>query len=150
MKVTVYTDGSCIGNPGRGGWAAKLHVELKNGGVYAKTLSGNEAMTTNNRMELTAVVKAVEALRTSCTVHMHSDSAYVVNNYNRIPFWAARRWRTADGKEVKNRDLWEKLDRLVREKGVDIRFQKVAGHTGVAGNEEMDTIARWEASRLVR
>lgn len=149
MKVIIYTDGSCIGNPGPGGWAAKLSIDMPEGLKYAKTISGNEARTTNNRMELMAVVKAINLLRKPCTVHLYSDSAYVIANYARIPMWAARGWENSTGKAgIKNQDLWAELDKLVRTKGIDLRFKKVAGHAGVTENEEMDVLAKSEARKL--
>jgi len=146
MKVTIYTDGSCIGNPGPGGWAAMLRVEI-NGALREKVISGGEPATTNNQMELRAAIEALNLIRRPCTIFLYTDSAYLANNFSRIPLWRAKGWQTTVG-EVKNRDLWELLDGIVRTKGIDLRFQKVAGHAGVADNEAMDTLARMEAMKF--
>ena len=139
MKVTVYTDGSCLGNPGPGGWAATLSCAGK-----TLTLHGGKPMTTNNQMELTAVLEAVRAIRKPCTMIVYADSAYVVNNFSRVPFWRARGWRTTTG-PVKNAAEWQALHEMVADKGIDIRFVHVAGHAGIPENEAVDAVARSEA-----
>src|SRR5690554_3265154 len=108
--VTLYTDGACSGNPGPGGWAALLQF-----GAQEKTLKGAEPETTNNRMELTAVIEGLRALREPCRVTVHTDSAYIVNAFAEgwIEGWQRRGWKTAGKKPVKNRDLWEELLRLM-------------------------------------
>lgn len=146
MKVTVYTDGSCLGNPGKGGWAAKLRVDLPNGCAKERIVKGRDPLTTNNRMELTAVVEAVKCISKPCTMLLYTDSMYVCGNYSRVPYWMQRGWKTVAGTDIRNRDLWSELDQLVRDKGIDIRFMKVPGHAGVSENEAMDALAKSEAS----
>jgi len=134
-RVEIYTDGACRGNPGPGGWAATLEL-----GGHFRELSGAEAETTNNRMELTAVIRALEALKRSSAVRVHTDSEYVRKGITEwIGNWKARQWKTADKKPVKNRDLWEQLDALTQ--GHDIEWRWVKGHSGVPGNERVDQLA---------
>jgi ribonuclease HI len=134
-RVEIYTDGACRGNPGPGGWAATLAL-----GAHFRELSGAEAETTNNRMELTAVIRALEALKRSSAVRVHTDSQYVRKGITEwIGNWKARQWKTADKKPVKNRDLWEQLDALTQ--GHDIEWRWVKGHSGVPGNERVDQLA---------
>jgi ribonuclease HI len=134
-RVEIYTDGACRGNPGPGGWAATLEL-----GAHFRELSGAEAETTNNRMELTAVIRALEALKRSSAVRVHTDSEYVRKGITEwIGNWKARQWKTADKKPVKNRDLWEQLDALTQ--GHDIEWRWVKGHSGVPGNERVDQLA---------
>lgn len=134
-RVEIYTDGACRGNPGPGGWAATLEL-----GAHFRELSGAEAETTNNRMELTAVIRALEALKRSSSIRIHTDSEYVRKGITEwIGNWKARNWRTADKKPVKNRDLWEQLDALAQ--GHDIEWRWVKGHSGVPGNERVDQLA---------
>ena len=133
--VDIYTDGACKGNPGTGGWGALL----ENGG---KTLEiyGGEPNTTNNRMELTAVIRALEALKRRCRVRVHTDSQYVQLGISTwIHQWKKRAWRTADKKPVKNEDLWKRLDELAA--GHEIEWIWVRGHSGHAGNERADELA---------
>jgi ribonuclease HI len=133
--VEVYADGACRGNPGPGGWAATLEL-----GPHIREISGAEAHTTNNRMELTAVIRALEALKRSAVVLVHTDSEYVRRGITEwLPAWKARDWRTADRKPVKNRDLWERLDVLAATHRVEWRWVK--GHSGVPGNERVDRLA---------
>jgi ribonuclease HI len=133
--VEVYVDGACRGNPGPGGWAATLQL-----GPHFREISGAEAHTTNNRMELTAVIRALEALKRSAAVLVHTDSEYVRRGITEwLPAWKARDWRTADRKPVKNRDLWERLDVLAATHRVEWRWVK--GHSGVPGNERVDRLA---------
>jgi len=133
--VEIYTDGACRGNPGRGGWAALL-----TSGEHEKELSGAEALTTNNRMELTAVIRALEALKGPSEVRILTDSEYVRRGITEwVKSWKARGWRTADRKPVKNQDLWERLDELAA--GHRIEWHWVRGHSGVPGNERVDRLA---------
>lgn len=134
-RVEIYTDGACRGNPGPGGWAATLEL-----GEHLRELSGAEAATTNNRMELTAVIRALEALKRSSPLIIHTDSEYVRRGITEwIQGWKARGWKTADKKPVKNRDLWERLDELSQQH--DIEWRWVKGHSGVPGNERVDQLA---------
>jgi ribonuclease HI len=133
--VEIYTDGACRGNPGPGGWAALL-----SSGGHEKELSGAEALTTNNRMELTAVIRALEALKHPSEVRVLTDSEYVRRGITEwVKSWKARGWRTADRKPVKNQDLWERLDELAA--GHQIEWRWVRGHSGVPGNERVDRLA---------
>lgn len=133
--VEIYTDGACRGNPGPGGWAATLEY---NGRL--RELSGAEAQTTNNRMELVAVISALEALSRPVRARVHTDSQYVRQGITEwMKAWKARDWRTADRKPVKNRDLWERLDELAA--GHEIEWRWVRGHSGVPGNERVDRLA---------
>ena len=133
--VEIYTDGACRGNPGPGGWAATLQS-----GEHLRELSGAEAGTTNNRMELTAVIRALEALKRPVEVRIHTDSEYVRKGITEwLPAWKRRDWRTADRKPVKNRDLWEQLDTLAARHQIEWRW--VPGHAGVPGNERVDRLA---------
>jgi ribonuclease HI len=138
--VEVYTDGSCSGNPGPGGWAALLRFAGEDR-VAERVLTGAEAHTTNNRMELAAVVAALAALKEPCEVHLHTDSAYIVNALNErwIDGWQKRGWTTADRKPVKNRDLWERL--LAESARHRVRFVKVKGHADDALNNRVDALA---------
>ena len=133
--IEIYTDGACRGNPGPGGWAALLS---KAG--HEKEISGAEALTTNNRMELTAVIRALEALRRPVRARVYTDSEYVRRGISEwLPGWKARGWRTAARKPVKNQDLWERLDELSA--AHDIEWRWVPGHAGVPGNERADQLA---------
>ncbi len=135
MRVEVYSDGACRGNPGPGGWAATLQY-----GDHFRELSGAEAATTNNRMELMAVISALEALTRPRSVLVHTDSEYVRRGITEwLASWKARDWRTADKKLVKNRDLWERLDAAASRHEVEWRWVK--GHSGVPGNERVDQLA---------
>lgn len=142
-RVEIYTDGACRGNPGPGGWAATLQS-----GEALRELSGAEAVTTNNRMELTAVIRALEALKRPVKARLHTDSEYVRRGITEwLPSWKRRDWHTADRKPVKNRDLWEQLDRLAA--GHQIEWCWVPGHAGVPGNERVDRLARAAIDTLV-
>lgn len=138
MKVVeIYTDGACSGNPGPGGWAAVLIY-----GEKRKELSGCEPATTNNRMELTAAIRALAALTRRCEVHLYSDSAYLVNAFNEgwLDRWQANGWRNKAKDPVENQDLWQELLALAREHKVS--WRKVAGHAGHQLNERCDQLAR--------
>ena len=136
-EVEIYTDGACKGNPGPGGWG----VLLKGGGTE-KELFGGELGTTNNRMDLLAVIRALEALKRPCQVTLYLDSQYVLKGITEwLPGWKAKGWRTAAKQPVKNVDLWQALDALVSQGGHKIDWRWVRGHTGDAGNERADTLA---------
>ena len=133
--VTIYTDGACKGNPGPGGWGAWLSV-----GGHDKELWGGAALTTNNRMELTAVIEALASLKRRANVAVYTDSEYVRNGITSwIHGWKTRGWRTADKKPVKNTDLWQKLDALAAQHHV--QWHWVRGHAGDPGNERADGLA---------
>jgi len=133
--VEIYADGACKGNPGPGGWG----VLLRAGGAE-KELFGGERETTNNRMELTAVIRALEALKRRCKVRLYTDSQYVQKGISQwIHDWKRRGWRTAEKKPVKNEDLWRRLDELAT--GHDIEWHWVRGHAGHPENERADALA---------
>ena len=134
-RIEIYTDGACRGNPGPGGWGALLIA-----GKRRKTMHGGEAETTNNRMELTAAIEALNALRGSRSVLLHTDSKYVMDGINEwLPNWKKRSWKTANRKPVKNKDLWMALDEA--QSRHDIEWRWVRGHDGNPGNEEADELA---------
>ena len=134
--VVVYTDGACSGNPGPGGWGAILTW-----GDKCKELSGGEATTTNNRMELMAAISALEALTRPSRVELHTDSVYLKDGITKwIHGWKKNGWRTADKKPVKNAELWRRLDEAQRVHDIDWRWVK--GHSGHAENERADELAR--------
>lgn len=134
-KVTIYTDGACKGNPGRGGWGAILIF-----GPHEKDMYGYEAETTNNRMELMAVIQALEVLKEPCEIELHADSQYVLKGIKEwIHGWKARGWKTADKKPVKNDDLWKRLD-AARQRH-KIHWKWVKGHAGDVMNERADALA---------
>lgn len=142
-KVSIWTDGACSYNPGPGGWAAILQY-----GKAEKVLSGGKNETTNNVMELTAVVEGLKALKEKCSVLLYSDSAYVVNAVEQgwLHKWKTNGFRTADNKSVKNRELWEELDSLLSRH--DVKFVKVKGHADNEYNNRCDSIARSEIEKL--
>lgn len=134
--VEIFTDGACSGNPGPGGWGALLRYNGK-----VKELSGGEALTTNNRMELTAAIEALKALRQPVRVELHTDSEYVKNGISSwIEGWKRNGWKTADRKPVKNAELWQSLDEARRRH--DVRWHWVKGHAGHPENERADELAR--------
>ena len=142
--VEIYTDGACKGNPGPGGWGAWLKS-----GMHHKELFGGETQTTNNRMELTAVIEALGSLKRPSKVKLHTDSQYVKNGISVwIHDWKRRGWRTADKKPVKNEDLWRKLDDAVQ--GHDIEWIWVKGHAGDPGNERADGLANKGVEQVLR
>ncbi len=140
--LKIWTDGSCLGNPGPGGWAF-VATDDKN----VAERSGGEANTTNNRMELTAVIRALTAARRHNEIELHTDSQYVKNGMQSwIKNWKKNNWRTADKKPVKNQDLWMQLDELSNT--IKIHWHWVRGHNGNAFNERCDELARTAAERL--
>lgn len=142
QKVEIFTDGGCRGNPGIGGWGALLRM-----GVHEKKLKGNALDTTNNRMELTAVIKALEALSRPCQVTVTTDSKYVQNGISLwMDNWKKNNWKTAAKKPVKNQDLWQKLDKAVQEHEIDWKWVK--GHAGHAENEIVDELANQAMDEL--
>ncbi len=135
--ITIYTDGACKGNPGPGGWGALLKS-----GTTEKELFGGERETTNNRMEMMAVIKALEALKRPCQVTLHLDSKYVLQGITEwLPGWKAKGWKTAAKQPVKNVDLWQQLDALVNSGEHKIDWRWVKGHAGDPGNERADALA---------
>ncbi len=135
-KVVIFTDGSCRGNPGPGGWGAILSL-----GAHEREISGGETDTTNNRMELTAAIEALLALKRPCQVELHTDSLYVKNGVTQwLQLWKARGWRTMSKGAVKNEDLWRRLDEAQARHQIDWRWVK--GHAGHPMNERVDALAR--------
>jgi ribonuclease HI len=142
--VIIYADGACKGNPGPGGWGAWISM-----GEHAKEMCGGEPITTNNRMELMAVIKALEALKRSCKVKIFTDSVYVQKGMSEwIVGWKARGWRTADKKPVKNDDLWRLLDALAQRH--EIEWLWVKGHAGDLGNERADQLANQGVAQVMQ
>ncbi len=136
QTVTIYTDGACSGNPGPGGWGAILRY-----GEAEKELSGGEAETTNNRMELMAVIEALGALTRSCSIDLYTDSKYVRDGVTGwLARWKANGWKTAAKKPVKNEDLWRLLDEAAQRH--QVRWHWVKGHAGHPDNERADALAR--------
>jgi ribonuclease HI len=141
-QVEIHTDGACLGNPGPGGWGALLRH-----GRSERELSGGEAGTTNNRMELLAAIMALEALTQACAVQLHTDSQYVQKGISEwLPNWLRRGWKTAAGAPVKNQDLWQRLQAAAARHQVDWRWVK--GHAGHVDNERVDQLARRAAERI--
>jgi ribonuclease HI len=134
--IDIYTDGACRGNPGPGGWAALLLT-----GEHKKEISGSEPLTTNNRMEMLAAIRGIEALKKPGTqARIFTDSQYVINGIREwVANWKKRGWKTADKKPVKNQDLWEQLDALAASH--ELEWHWVPGHAGVEGNERVDRLA---------
>ena len=136
-RIEMYTDGACKGNPGPGGWGVLLRAP-----GHEKELYGGEPQTTNNRMELTAVIEGLRALKRPCEVDLYLDSQYVRQGITEwVAGWKARGWRTSTKQPVKNVDLWQKLDALVAEGGHRIQWHWVRGHAGHEGNERADALA---------
>jgi ribonuclease HI len=135
--VIIHTDGACKGNPGPGGWGVLMQA-----GEHTKELFGGETHTTNNRMELMAVIQALSALKYPCRVEIHLDSEYVRKGITEwVAGWKAKGWRTASKQPVKNADLWQQLDQLVQSGGHDLSWHWVKGHAGHPGNERADALA---------
>ena len=142
-EVEIFTDGACRGNPGPGGWAALLIA-----GKSRKEVSGAEAATTNNRMELAAAIGGLGALKRRCAVKLYTDSKYVLQGVTEwLPNWKARGWRTVARKPVKNQDLWEELDAAVSAQ--DVEWHWVKGHSGDEGNEYVDQLANLAIDRML-
>jgi ribonuclease HI len=142
-RVVIYTDGACKGNPGPGGWGVWLQS-----GAHQKELFGGELLTTNNRMELTAVIKGLTALKEPCHVELFTDSQYVRKGITEwIHNWKSRNWLTTDKKPVKNADLWRELDTATRAHRIEWRWVK--GHAGDPGNEKADALANRGAEAFV-
>ena len=141
-QVTIYTDGACSGNPGPGGYGAILMY-----GDVKKEISGGEKSTTNNQMELIAVITALEMLKEPCDVRLYSDSAYVINAYEEhwVESWKKNGWKNSSKKPVKNRELWERLDKLVCLHSV--KFIKVKGHSDNEFNNRCDELAVAESKK---
>ena len=144
VEVVIFTDGACRGNPGPGGWGALLRS-----GAHCKEISGGEPHTTNNRMELTAAIEALCALKRSSSVDLFTDSQYVRRGITEwLPEWKQRGWRTAARKPVKNDDLWRLLDEAAGRH--DVRWHWVKGHSGHAENERADELANLAIDQLIR
>lgn len=138
-SIEIHTDGSCLGNPGPGGWAALLRYNGRE-----KALSGGESNTTNNRMELMGAIMALEALTEPCQIILHTDSQYVRQGITEwMAGWLRRQWKTAGGDPVKNRELWERLHQATLRHKIDWRWVK--GHNGDPDNERVDQLARAQA-----
>jgi len=145
-RIEIYTDGACKGNPGPGGWGALLKSE-----GMQKELFGGELGTTNNRMEMLAVIEALTALKRPCQVILHVDSQYVLKGMTEwLPGWKARGWKTAAKQPVKNVDLWQRLDALVNGAGHVIEWRWVRGHNGDPGNERADALANLGVSQALK
>jgi len=140
--ITIYTDGACRGNPGVGGWGALL-----SSGEHRKEIRGADTDTTNNRMELTAAIRALEALKRHSKVNLYTDSTYVKNGITDwLPQWKRRSWKTASRKPVKNVDLWQRLDEVVENH--EVKWHWVKGHAGHPGNERADELANMAIDEL--
>lgn len=135
-SIIIYTDGACSGNPGPGGWGVLMRA-----GEHKKELCGGELDTTNNRMEMMAVIEALSALKKYSSVKIYTDSKYVLQGITEwMDGWKAKNWKTASKKPVKNKDLWQRIDTLVQAHNVE--FVWVKGHAGDPGNERADELAR--------
>ena len=146
-RIEIYTDGACKGNPGPGGWGVLLRAD--NG--HEKELFGGETQTTNNRMELMAVIQAFQALKRPCRVALYLDSEYVRKGITEwIHGWKAKGWRTASKQPVKNADLWQVLDALVHQGGHEIEWHWVKGHAGHVDNERADALANQGVVQALR
>lgn len=142
-EITLYTDGACSGNPGPGGWGSILIL-----GENRKEISGGSKDTTNNIMELTAVIEGLKMLKRPCKVQVYSDSAYVVNGFNQkwIYGWMKKNWKNASGEPVKNKELWQELYNLT--KIHEVTFNKVKGHADNELNNRCDELARMERDKF--
>ena len=148
QAVTIHTDGSCLGNPGAGGWAAVLEYQHKDGQTTTLELSGGEAHSTNNRMELSAAIGALEALSKPCLVTLYTDSQYLRKAFEEgwLKNWQRNGWKTKDKQPVKNKELWEKL--LLLEAQHEVSWAWVKGHAGNDLNERCDQLARVAAQKV--
>jgi ribonuclease HI len=141
LKVEIYTDGACSGNPGPGGWGAILRY-----GDHEKELNGGDLETTNNRMEMTAVIEALATLKRGCDIDLYTDSVYVKDGVTKwMDGWKAKGWKNASKKPVKNRDLWERIDSEIQRH--NITWHWVKGHDGHPENERADELARQGISK---
>jgi ribonuclease HI len=146
-EVEIFTDGACSGNPGPGGWGAILRVKRAEGGNRERELSGGDPATTNNRMELMAAIMGLEALKRPCKVRLWTDSIYVKDGVTKwIHGWKRNGWRTSDKKQVKNVELWQRLDAARAPHQVEWHWVK--GHSGHAENERADQLARNEIRKI--
>ncbi len=135
-SVVIYTDGACSGNPGPGGWGSVLMYR-----GHRRELSGGDSETTNNRMEMMAAIKSLEALKRPCNITLHTDSTYVLKGMTEwLPQWKRRNWKTAAKKPVKNVELWQRLEQAIAQHTVDWKWVK--GHSGIPENERADELAR--------
>ena len=134
-QVIIYTDGACRGNPGPGGWGALIRLD-----AIEKEIFGGQVDTTNNQMELTAAIEGLAALKERCSVELYTDSKYVMDGITQwIQNWKKNNWKTAAKKDVKNKELWQKLDQLISQH--QVQWHWVKGHSGDAGNETADLLA---------
>ena len=142
-EVIIYTDGACSGNPGPGGWGAVL---IWNG--KEKDISGGEAQTTNNRMEMKAVIEALKSLKRPCKVKIHSDSALIINAFTQgwVKNWQKRGWRKADKKPVENKELWQQMIKAMEPH--EVEWIKVKGHSGHVLNDRVDALAVMESMKI--
>ncbi len=142
-RIDAFTDGACSGNPGPGGWAVILRY-----GTYEREISGNIQATTNNRMEIFAAISALGAIKFRCNVHIHSDSAYLVNAFAKgwIYHWQSNGWKTAEGKPVENQDLWKLLMLAMRKH--EVTYHKVEGHSDHPENNRCDALAKAEIKKF--
>lgn len=141
-SITIWTDGACSGNPGPGGYAAILTY-----GEFSKTIAGFEPNTTNNRMELRAVLESIKLLKKPCQISVYTDSRYVSSNYENLESWAQKGWKNYRGKPLLNVDLWQQIRDTVLAGGHVIAFNHVAGHAGVELNEKCDALARAQIAK---
>ena len=134
-KIDIYTDGACRGNPGPGGWGALLIYKDAN-----KTIYGGEKNTTNNRMEMTAIIEALKIVKMDCEITLYTDSKYVMDGITKwLPNWKKKGWITSNKKPVKNKDLWQILEECISKQNIE--WQWVKGHAGIPGNEKADELA---------
>ena len=134
-KIDIYTDGACRGNPGPGGWGALLIYKDAN-----KTIYGGEKNTTNNRMEMTAIIEALKIVKMDCEITLYTDSKYVMDGITKwLPNWKKKGWITSNKKPVKNKDLWHILEECISKQNIE--WQWVRGHAGIPGNEKADELA---------
>ena len=134
-KIDIYTDGACRGNPGPGGWGALLIYKDAD-----KTIYGGEKNTTNNRMEMTAIIEALKIVKMDCDITLYTDSKYVMDGITKwLPNWKNKGWITSNKKPVKNKDLWQILEECISKQNIE--WQWVKGHAGIPGNEKADELA---------
>ena len=149
MKYKIFTDGSCIGNPGPGGYSAVIISERKNS-TRKINIKGNLSYTTNNRAELTAVIKSLENVRDNSTVEIYTDSKYIVEVMTRhIHEWLRNGWRKISGEDVINRDLWQMLIEITREKNLKVDYIKVKAHANCFHNNRADKLAKQQAYKYL-